>query len=259
MSIFEQSGRNGDPLSGELVIDAHMHVDRFYNFLIPYPDPAMLFSRARRIGIRRLYGSSLLAIRGDAEQGNAGALMVQEKYNDLFFPYIVFKPNYPEESRATIDLAEKRQIRRFKIHDDGNGIRYDHSSYLPLYEHANHTGSVVLVHTYGEMHVRPMLKIAAEFPRMKVLLGHSGITDEPVYAEAVRSRDNVFLETCCSLAWYGLIERLVAMAGPDRVVFGTDMPFMSADQQLGRVLFSRVSDEVKRRILGFNAQALFST
>jgi len=32
---------------------------------------------------------------------------------------------------------------------------------------------------------------------------------------------------------------------------------MSPDQQIGRVLFARIPDEAKRKILGLNAQRLF--
>jgi predicted TIM-barrel fold metal-dependent hydrolase len=102
------------------------------------------------------------------------------------------------------------------------------------------------------------MKVAAEFPRIKFLLGHSGIIEEEIYSEAVRKHDNIWLETCSSFAWYGLIERLVAMAGAERVLFGTDMPFMSPDQQIGRILFARITDEDKRKVLGLNAQKLFA-
>lgn len=102
------------------------------------------------------------------------------------------------------------------------------------------------------------MKMAAQFPGMKILLGHSGIVEEDIYRDAVRRHDNIFLETCCSMAWYGLVERLAAMAGADRVLFGTDMPFMSPDQQIGRILFARISDDDKRHILGLNARRLFA-
>ena len=255
---FQQDGLTGSALVGEVVIDAHMHFDKFYNFFIPRSEAHDLIASAARIGIQRMYGSSIVALRGDAESGNNNALALHEKYPDKFYPYIVFKPNYPEDADRTIALAETMKIRRFKIHDDGNDLPYDNKRYAPLYEYVNGTGGVILVHTYGKKHVVPIMKVAEEFPQIKILLGHSGIVEEDVYSEAVRKRDNIFLETCCSLAWYGLIERLVAMGGAERVLFGTDMPFMSPDQQIGRVLFARIPDEAKRKVLGLNAQRLFS-
>jgi len=68
---------------------------------------------------------------------------------------------------------------------------------------------------------------------------------------------SIYLEICNSLGWYGLVERLVQYAGSDRVLFGADMPFMSPDQQIGRVLFAPISDDDKRKILGLNALWVF--
>ena len=129
---FRDAALDGSPLAGEVIIDAHMHIGKFYNFFLPQPDVASLIARARRLGISRLYGSSLLAIRGDAETGNATAVAAHREYPAEFFPYIVFKPNYAELAQSTIDLAVSSGIRQFKIHDDGNDLPYDHESYRPL-------------------------------------------------------------------------------------------------------------------------------
>jgi hypothetical protein len=255
---LQWAGLTGATLAGEIVIDAHMHIDRFYNFLIPRADASHLITSAARIGIQKLYGSSIVALRGDAELGNENALAFHATHPRLFYPYIVFKPNYPEEADRTIALADTRKIQRFKIHDDGNDLPYDDKRYLPLYDYANGIAGIILAHTWGKKHVEPIMKIAKEFPHVRFLLGHSGITDEEIYARAVKEHGNIYLETCSSFAWYGLMERLVAMAGSERVLFGTDMPFLSPDQQIGRVLFARITDEDKRKILGLNAQRLFA-
>ena len=255
---LHQAALTGSALAGEVVIDSHMHIDKFYNFLIPRSATHHIVASAERIGIQRMYGSSIVALRGDAEAGNANALAFHSSHPRLFFPYIVFKPNYPEDAERTIALAEANTIRQFKIHDDGNEVPYDDKRYFPLYDYAHGNGSVILAHTWGKKHLTPLMKVADAFPQINILLGHSGICEEEVYAEAVRKHDNIWLETCSSYAWYGLIERLVAMGGADRVLFGTDMPFLSPDQQIGRILFARISDEEKRKILGLNAQRLFA-
>jgi uncharacterized protein len=255
--LFRGRGLAGEALAGEVVIDAHMHIERFYNFFIPGSSLPEIIAGARRIGIRRMYGSSLLALRGDAASGNANALAAREAFPTEFAPYLVVKPNYPEETPAVIALSEREKIRHFKIHDDGNDRAYDDRAYYPFYEWGSAAQAVILAHTWGRKHVVPLMKVAGEFPGLTLILGHSGITEEEVYAEAVRKHRNIYLETCSSLAWYGLIERLVKMAGAERVLFGTDVPFMSPDQQVGRILFSRISDEEKRLVLGLNAQRLF--
>ena len=256
--IFIQNALLGKSLENEIVIDAHMHLDRYNKFYIPSPETSSLITNAKRLGIRRLYGSSLLAIRTDTVAGNNHVLEAHDQYPNMFEPYLVIKPNYPEEIKSIIELSVKRSINQFKLHDDGHGYPYDHKNYFPFYEHCNEHHSVILFHTYGNIHIQPILNVADNFHSIKYLLAHSGIVDEQSYYRAAKQYDNIFLETCNSLAWYGLIERLVKNVGADRILFGTDMPFMSPDQQIGRILFARISDEDKRKVLGLNANSLFN-
>ena len=249
----------GKMIDNEIVIDAHMHIDFYNKFFMPSPDTPSIIANAKRLGIRKLYGSSLLAIRNDAIAGNANVIQTHKSHPGMFEPYLVVKPNYPEETISIIELANKYSINQFKLHDDGNGYPYDHKNYFPLYEHCNEHRSVILFHTYGNMHINPIRNIAAQFRSIKILLAHSGIVDESSYYDAAREHENIHLETCNSLAWYGLIERMVDRVGADRILWGTDMPFMSPDQQIGRVLFARISDEDKRKILGQNALTLFDS
>lgn len=253
-----QAGLAGSALTGEVVIDAHMHIEKFYNFFMPRSETSDLIASAERIGIQKMYGSSIVALRSDAALGNRNALAFHARYPHVFFPYLVFKPNYPDDAQQTIAVAETEKINRFKIHDDGNDILYDDRRYFPLYDYVNTIGGIILAHTWGKKNVTPLMNMAKEFPHVNILLGHSGIREEDIYAQAVRECDNIYLETCSSFAWYGLMERLVAMAGSERVLFGTDMPFLSPDQQIGRVLFARITDEDKRKILGLNAQRLLA-
>ena len=250
-------GMTGETLAGEEIIDAHMHIDQYFNFHIPRFELSNLKANARRLGIRIAYGSSLYAIGNNDKQGNLNAINIYLEYPDFFRPYLVYKPNYPENLDFLCNLAAKHNISHFKLHDDGNNLPYDHRNYNSFYDYANDKRSILLFHTYGQKHLASIAKILDPFKSMTILLAHSGIVDEDQYVEMVKKYDNVFLETSCSLAWYGLIERLVEKTGADRIIFGSDMPFMSPDQQIGRILFARISDNDKRKILGLNARDLF--
>ena len=74
----------------------------------------------------------------------------------------------------------------------------------------------------------------------------------PNSTEAAKKRENVFLETCCSTVIYGVMEMLVNKIGADRILFGSDMPFVNANAQIGKILHAKISDDDKRKILGLN-------
>ncbi|MFC1482095.1 amidohydrolase family protein [Candidatus Neomarinimicrobiota bacterium] len=253
VSKFIQAATDGSPLESELVIDAHMHLGPYHNFFAPHTELEHQLKTADRIGIDRLYGSSILAIANDATAGNREVIGAAQASNQRFQPYLVAKPNYPEEFETIFTLADAQGIFRFKLHDDKNNLPYDHPAYEPVYEFADSRNAVILFHTYGDQHLPGLNRVAKQYKAIKILLAHSGIKDIDSYISIARKYDNVFLETCNSWAWYGLIEDLVAGVGDEKVIFGTDMPFMSPEQQIGRILFARISDESKRRILGQNA------
>ena len=59
------------------------------------------------------------------------------------------------------------------------------------------------------------------------------------------------------LSWEGVVEYLTGAVGADRLVFGSDIPFMNAALQLGGLVYARITETDKRRILGGNAASLF--
>ncbi len=70
--------------------------------------------------------------------------------------------------------------------------------------------------------------------------------------KTVRDFPNIYLETCGSGLHIGGIEYPVRERRADRILFGTNMPLLDA-QQLAKVLVSEISDEEKKLVLGGNA------
>ena len=94
--------------------------------------------------------------------------------------------------------------------------------------------------------------------RANFVAGHSGNVDGPRQEAiaAARANPNVYLETCSSFRTPGVIEELVARAGADRVLFGSDTPLMDPRSQIGKIITAEISDDAKRLVLGENARRL---
>lgn len=240
-----------------LIVDAHAHLGAYHNFHIPFWQWADCKETAQRLNFSHMFASSTLAIANDAPRGNAALLELVERESDLLSPYLVFKPNFPEYLPELVRISTAGNIRTFKLHDDGNGLAYNHEAYMDFYTWAETQNAVLLFHTFGEIHVRPIMQIAETFKGLTCLLAHSGIVDEDLYVKAALRYDNIYLELANSWSWFGLIERLVKKVGAERVLFGSDMPFLSPEQQLGRIATARISDADKMSILGHNAVRLF--
>jgi predicted TIM-barrel fold metal-dependent hydrolase len=96
-------------------------------------------------------------------------------------------------------------------------------------------------------------------PSVTFLVGHAASSWDMI-EEACReaqARDNVILDLTGSQLLYLALEAMVERAGAEKIVFGSDIPFIDAAPGLGRILAARLPDDAKRRVLGLNAQRIF--
>ena len=67
---------------------------------------------------------------------------------------------------------------------------------------------------------------------------------------------NVYFDICASCVDEGRVEAFVAAGGAERVLFGTDLPFLAPALDLSQVIHARLNREEKELILGGNAREL---
>jgi predicted TIM-barrel fold metal-dependent hydrolase len=80
--------------------------------------------------------------------------------------------------------------------------------------------------------------------------GDTGRTD--AYTKLMKDYSNLYMEICGSLYNQYSMEEIVGLAGEDRVIFGTDLINLDPRFDLGRVIFSTLSDSVKKKVLAEN-------
>lgn len=251
----------GKSLEGETVIDSHTHMGPYFNFHIPDNDADSMVEVMDRLGISMACTSPHVGITPDFEMGNDMAAQAMQDYPGRFFGYITLNGNYPENLAAEIERGYEMGMRGFKIHPSLHGYSASGENMRPMWEFANEHKLPVLSHTWGgDGTCSPTIlgNMAEQYPNVPVILGHSGGTPAG-YNESIQAAkkcENVFLETCGSGVVYGMLERFVREICADRILFGSDMPFVNANAQIGKILYAKISDEDKRKILGINMAAI---
>jgi len=245
------------PLEGELVIDSHTHMGPYFNFHIPDNDASSMVAVMDRLGISIACTSPHVGITPDFKMGNDMAVQAMRDYPGRFFGYITINPNYPEAIVDELERCYSMGMRGIKIHPSLHGYPADGENFRPMWEYAAEKGMPVLSHTWaGDRNCSPRVlgDLADRYPTVPIILGHSGGTLDGYNEslEVAKKRENVFLETCSSTVIYGMIERFVREVGAEKILFGSDMPFVNASAQIGKILYARISDEDKRKILGLN-------
>ncbi len=263
-SDFAGSVYAGEPLKDELIIDAHAHMGLWFNFHIPVSDASAMVETMDGIGMDICICSPHRAIGPDYRAGNEEVIAAQAAFPGRFVPYITINPYYPaSEIEAEINRWEAQgHLRAFKIHPSFATYPADGDGYRLVWEHADAHGLTVLSHSSaGCRHGSPkrLGQLAERYPNSNVLIAHSASSWDmiEVATQAASERDNVYLDLCGSPLLFGALEQMVEAVGADKVLFGTDLPFIDPRPGLGRVAFSRLSDDDKRKILGLNATRLF--
>ena len=263
MSELKEKVSQGISLADELVIDAHCHMGRWFNFNVPMGDAAGMVARMDRLGIRACIAAHHASIGPDFKYGNDEVLQAMADFPGRIYGYATVNPNYPEELIAELDRCVSAGMVGIKIHPDVHQCVVDDVKYRPVWEYAEEHRLPLLSHTgtNGKNPVKSFEGIAETYPNVTVILGHSGFGSEGAdqSIEAASKFPNIYLEITGSVIVYGTLERMVRTIGADRVLFGTDLPFIDPRPQLGRVAFAKISDDEKRQVLGLNSARIFGT
>jgi hypothetical protein len=257
--------RQASSLKDTLIIDCHGHLGRWNNVYLPKSDLSEIIKMMNRFGIDKLCISSFLGCSCDFRTGNDQVGAAVRKYPDRLIGYTTVNPNFPEEVAVELKRCKKEYgFVMVKIHPFCHEYPADGKAYKPVWEFANQRRSIVLSHTWeADKYCAPTMfgKIAARYPKAKIILGHSGVTYngcEEAIAVAKRYK-NIYLDIASSQPHFGILERFVDEVGAHRVLFGTDTPFLEPACQIGKVAFAKISENQKRQILGLNMKNLLDS
>jgi predicted TIM-barrel fold metal-dependent hydrolase len=255
--------RRGEPIHGWDIIDAHAHVGPWYNFHMPRPDAATMLAVMDRCGARLAVVSSMIGIGPDAAAGNAEMVALVRAHPDRFAGYAVFNPHHPGSAADVASALDLPGVVGIKIHPDTHAYQVGEPDYAPAFELATRRAVPILTHTFADSpFCDPAMfdAVAARWPEARVILGHAGATDAGHRASiaVAQNHPNLYLELCGSFTTGLWIRRLVEAVGAERVIFGTDFPFIDFRYTLGRVVFAGLSEADTALILGGNARRLLN-
>lgn len=245
-------------IDGQEIIDFHGHVGRWDIFEMN-DDADEILRAMDAAGIDR---SCLFNIfHPDGTTGNDQTAAFVARYPDRFIGFAYVSPVMPECIVPELERAiDKLGFLAIKIYPPYTPWPLNEPVWDPIYRFADDRGLAVISHTGVGETCSPVYieDIAGRYPNANFVIGHSG-NSEPYRSQAIQAArrfPNVYLETCSTFREPGVIERLVAEAGVDRVVFGSDVPLMDPRPQLGKIITAKISDREKRRVLAENAKRL---
>lgn len=135
----------------------------------------------------------------------------------------------------------------------------------PVLERAAEQGFCVLVHSFfraganlpGELNPARVAALAARVPDARVIMAHLGGSWEKGL-KTVADVANLYVDVSGGPASRGCVECAVRHCGPERVLFGSDLPCRTVQSQLAKVQAAAIPDAQKQHILAQNALRLFA-
>jgi len=238
-----------------MIIDVHGHLG---SLGVSKAVPDQLVRLMDRAGIDKIVVSHIDAIFYDMRAGNDALGAAIRAFPDRISGYASFTSAY--FGQAVIDeidrCVQEYGMRGVKIYS-ANKRSVGEPDLFPIVQHAGELGLPVLAHAFPQE-----IKVLAEAcPKTQIIVAHlgEGSIDTNMWQliTVAKAHANVILDLTASQIYAGEVEACVAAVGPERVVFGTDLPLLEPEVQLEKVYAADIDDTTRRLILGGNAARLF--
>lgn len=240
------------------MIDAHAHLGKWYNFYYDAGDFLSMIRIMDRIGIEIAWISALISIGPDYELGNDMVLGAIKTFPDRFKGYVTLSPYFTDKMGEELKKRASQGFIGIKLHPGTHLYPIDGANYLYAYKYADENRWPILIHTWGERDVRTLIEVAKSYQNAIFIMGHSGgdLKSMLLAVELAKDVNNVYLDLTGSAMYNGIIEYYVDRIGSERILFGTDFPFIDPRPAIGWVRNSRISEEEKFNILKGNAKRI---
>ena len=263
MTEYFNQIHNGFPLTDVEIIDLHAHLGPHRIMHVPANDPASMVKIMDLCGINKTVVSPIAGIDSDIVLGNNIMLEAIRAHRERIYGACLVNGHYPELSLDELQrcFSEDRDVKMIKVHPFLTNCNMKDKRMKNIFEFASDRKLVILVHTwldndqYGNQDI--FAELAKDYPEIKWIMGHSGGPYGSYHAvELAKENKNIFLDITLSMAPARQIEFFVSEIGSERVIFGTDNPFIDPRPQIGRVGLADVSHQDRVNIFSANAHGM---
>ena len=245
-------------------IDNHCHLGPYSVFYQPHNSAEGLVRTLDRVGVERACVFSTLGITLDVRAGNDLSLAAARAFPDRLLAYMAVDPHRTQnEIEAELSRCFEAGARGIKLHTSLADHPFDGPGYAPALAFANAHRLPLISHGTGTPDT--LRRIARAHPDAHLIVAHAGAggsslqgLDGGVY-QVAREEPNVYLDTTSSVGRFGVFAAVARAVGAGKLLYGSDMPWMCASHQVGRVLYASLSAEEQRLILGGSMARLLST
>lgn len=198
---------------------------------------------------------------------NLKSIASREQFGELLYFLGALHPDTPNVAEE-ITFMKENGFCGIKLHPDYQDFFIDEEKMFPIYEELEKQELFVLMHcgedvsfiNSGKGNPSRTAKVLKKFPGLKFIAAHLGgyLRWNETLEHLVDFR-NVWLDTayCAFKPETETILQIINAFGADKILFGSDWPWMEQKKGIDYIKSLPVSEEQKAQILGENALKLF--
>lgn len=250
-----------------MLVDAHVHVGRFetINLECDFEDVIRL---ADRMKLDKVFCTHVKSLYYDFREGDVLVRDAMRKYPDRIMGYV--SVTSPRHGKAILDHIETCILdwgfQGIKIYAHPKGVG-GYEPFLsvadpymyPIFELAQDWKLPVLAHSASF----EVDQVCRDFPNLHLMMAHMGATpisggDWHTAIATAKKHPNLILDTTASGMDFGMVEEAVRVIGPERVIWGSDIPMIDPWLNIEKIRGAEIGEEEKKLILGDNIMRLVS-
>lgn len=256
-------------MSGAFIVDAHAHIGRPGAFFAPETEPEALLKLMDQLDIERAVCMDHLSVCEGCERTLTMLRDVFERSGGRLHYLAVFNPKRSSGCMAALKQAMNWPgFAGLKIHPSFHGVSAEDARYEPAWRFAAERDVPILTHSWSVSDYNPVQQLSTpgrfeprvgKFPKVRLVLGHAGGRGTGRHEALRMARDyaNVFLDLAGDIFCYRLIESLVDSVPAEKILFGSDAPWLDPRSRLSHVLLADVPAPAKAKILRENALRVY--
>lgn len=244
------------------IIDIHAHLGKYFQFRINHWDAGEVLQKADELGIAQICVSHTYGLCYDASEGNTLTLQAALNFPGRILAGGVLDPREPDEKIAEEFFRCNAQVTMWnELHPALHRYPLNGPGYRTILDLIDTSPKPVLFHTdESDRYSKPefLLEVIPNYPDIPFIIGHSGnvIGGFEKAMNIAAKFDNAFLDSTFSRNYWGIMEKMIDTVGAEKILFGSDMPFLNGSAQVGKLLSAQITDRQKELIFRENALKL---
>ena len=250
LDALHRAARERADLSPLEVHDCHGHLGAATPHHVVDSTLDQMVREMDRFGVRECCVFGLEGVFADERYGNDLVAEAVRRYPGRFIGFTMVNPNHGERTmREELERGLERGMKGIKLICDYHGYPGEGPLIDVACRFADEHRQFILNHSWHS--AGQIERLCRTYPNACFFTGHSTLG----YVEVTRQVGNLFICSCPFHAW-GQTEEFVRLYGADRILFGSDLTDLPIAWGLAPIMYARIPEEDKRKILGGNLKRL---